>query len=801
MVVPFAALAALATMIGTLAFSTCPALAVAPEAPQLEVKSRAAESVSLRGVVNPGKEGEEAGTYQFVYRQTTEKACKGTGEVKVPATPGLSVGFQGQEVFETLSGLKPGTEYAVCLIVENGKKEAATSATVPFTTAIPPETPRTEPATHVTAATATLTGTLNPNNPGEAGTYEFLYKQSASECEITPEERSNTVEQKRTPQPAGISSAGSPQPVSTEITGLLPARAYTFCLRAVNAAGEAALSAPETFTTQPAAPVVEESFVTHVTATSATLGATLNPEGADTTYRFETATAGGTFAPVRGAHGETLTGAEGDAGQGIQGVSLEVHIQNLAPNSSYRYRLTATSTVQGAIAGSAQTFTTEPTGSTSTLPDGRQYELVTPPQKQGALFKQLIPTEHQLAGGTRTETVVQASVAGGAIVDEATLPPESEPQGYSTAHVSVLSTRGASGWSSQVLTPPHTEPTGVGSDEGGEYREFSDDLARGILQPFGNFNPLLSPEASESTAFLRTVYADPATGTTCSSGCYQPLVTTKNDTTVPFQPFGEKFEEKSCYLLFCGPRFVAGTPDMSHIILSSQVQLTPTPTHVPGGTKPALYEWSSGKLSLVSVLPDGEAGNLELAGSDSGEIASGDARRSISNDGERVMLEDPVAAEHGSSGYIYLREHAMQPQSPLNESGECTEPADACTVRVDVAQGGPEGSVEPRYMSSASDGSKVFFLDAGRLTPGSTASGPTLGPEVNRRRDLYEYDATAPLGARLTDLTDNTSGGESAGVRRLGRCHRRCVVLVLRREWGAGTKRHCTTLPCGLRGP
>ena len=490
-------------------------------------------------------------------------------------------------------------------------------------------------------------------------------------------------------------------------------------------------------------PVVEEESVTNVASTSATLHAVVNPGGADTTYRFEDATGSGEFALV-GSGGEPPTGAQGDAGEGTSGVALEVHVQGLSPSTSYRYRVAATSSVE-TVDGGEEAFTTQGLGGALVLPDARAWELVSPPSKKGALFRSL---DAEGPGGD----LDQASVAGNAVAYAASSPTEAEPQGY-TNSVSVFSTRGAGGWSSQVITPPYSAgSSGPVVQGGGEYHRFSEDLSRAVVDPWGPF-AALSPEAMESTPYLRTDYLGGGVVDRCESGCFQPLVTAAD--TDPGVVFGgEVGSGEKCLATLCGPLVVAGTPDLSHVIVGSVSQLTSTPTPETGRFHLNLYEWAGGGLRLVSVMPDGEAGEVVLAGQHdlTGKGSHGD-KYAISEDGERLIF---VSEEkQGGVGPVYLRENTMQPQSPIGPNGECTVPADACTVRLDVPQGeGTTGSSEPVYVTASRDASRIFFLDSGRLTSESSTSG----------YDLYEYDLNAPAGSRLTDLTADPNVGEPANV-------------------------------------
>ena len=467
-------------------------------------------------------------------------------------------------------------------------------------------------------------------------------------------------------------------------------------------------------------PVLQVESVSAVTAESVTFDATIDPPyNAPTTYyvQYGTTSAYGTSVPA--PPGAVVGSGEGD-------VEVTQHVQGLQANTVYHYRVVAVSEVAGhveEITGPDQTFTTQRSGGALVLPDGRSWELVTPPQKEGALF-------HGLGSFFEYTSVnlVQASAGGNAIADLASQPTEAEPQGY-TETVSVLSTRGSGGWSSQVIAPPHDE--GSLGLEGSEYRLFSEDLSRGIVQPFGPFTPL-SPEASESTPYLHTDYLNGNVNEHCRVSCFQPLVTAGD--TRPGAVFGE-VHNGICKSSICGPLFVGASPDLSHVVVSSPVQLTSTPVHAEYG----LYEWSGGHLQLVSVPPKSEEGkegefSFNLSGTENAEEQTG-ARRAISEDGDRVILSGRAG---GLAAGLYLRDVAKSE-----------------TVRLDVPQAGAKGTSDnPVFMTASTDASRVFFLDSGRLTAESSASGS----------DLYEYDLNAPSGSRLTDLTVDGHAGEAAGV-------------------------------------
>ena len=283
---------------------------------------------------------------------------------------------------------------------------------------------------------------------------------------------------------------------------------------------------------------------------------------------------------------------EAPIGAGEEAVAVSQHPQALLPATVYRFRVLARNEVEGkpeTTTGPERTFTTQTAAGGPVLPDGRRWEMVSPPDKQGALIE---GTELQLN---------QASDVGDAITYYASLPTESEPRGY--ARLSRALHPYVTGWNTRDIGAPFEKATGFYSGAGEKYRFFSEDLSLAVLQPYGSFIPASSPhalapgEASEQTAFLRND----------TTGAFLPLVTRANDTADPFQPFGEE-GECSGGESACGPAFEGASPDGSHIFLSSRAALTSPPSTNVGG-KGDLYEWSGGRLQpLVAVLPASEGG-------------------------------------------------------------------------------------------------------------------------------------------------------------------------------------------------
>ncbi len=299
---------------------------------------------------------------------------------------------------------------------------------------------RTGAASGLKATGGTLNGTVNPDNTSvtacefEYGTEAGVYPHAIPCSEVT------------TPF-----SGEAPVAVSANVSGLEQGVLYHYRLSATSAEGTSHGLDETLFTPFPVS--VGEEPVSNVASNSATLEAQVNPGGGATTYQFEygTSTSYGTNVPV----------PDGDAGSGLSETSISYHLQGLTPNTTYHYRVVATNPL-GTVGGADHTFTTQSSGGEFGLPDGRAYELVSPPNKDGA----------EVDGTDRYDGfggVVQASEAGGAITYLTSGPVGADQRG-NTSGTQVLSTRASGGWSSQDITTPHTAAAGATVGAGEEYK-------------------------------------------------------------------------------------------------------------------------------------------------------------------------------------------------------------------------------------------------------------------------------------------------------------------------------------------
>ncbi len=618
------------------------------------------------------------------------------------------------------------------IYVEEKRREIAIEAlaAVPSVTTLPAA---------VSTGSATLRGTVDPEGaPIDECFFEWGEGTGAYE-------HTSRCEQQ-------VGEGDSAVPVEARIS-IQAGKSYHFRLVAANAqdANEPAQGADVVF----GPPRVDGAAAVEVTASSVTFLAEINPQNLDTRYRFEYLTEaefqenGGSFSGPHPATSVPLTDA--DLGSGHEDVSVSHHVTGLSPHTAYRYRVVAQNMLgEGAQAvdSSAEAFSTWNTGEFGLL-DGRQWEMVSPPDKHGALVEPI-----------GEDWLIQAAAGGGRLAYVTRAPTESNPAGY-PLYQSVLATRGASGgWSSRDLAVPHVAATGLSVGEGWEYRFFSEDLSRAVVQPFGPFvsceseqgvpQPCLSRNATEQTPFVASDYAEGGSTEPCTDLCYTPMVTgAEGYANVPAETaFGQLgYLGHTCpQELYCGPRFLDATPDADHAVLESWTPLSESPSAKVKIPPDSLYEWSGDRapneqIRLVSVLPGGPTGEAVPAerprfGADNVE---GNVSHEISDDGARVVFDTP------SEGHLYLRENATQPQSPLGAHGECLVATDACTIQLDA---GLAGTAEFQAANSAV--TRILFTDgvAGAKHPNN---------------DLYEYNAERGTLVRIASGADVVSSVIGAG--------------------------------------
>jgi hypothetical protein len=476
---------------------------------------------------------------------------------------------------------------------------------------------------------------------------------------------------------------------------LIPGVTYHWRIVAHNANGTNP-GADQSFQETPAAQI-DGPWVTGVTSSSVTLQAQIDPLGASTSYRLEYGTST--------AYGHVFSG---NAGEGMGFVPVAYHVQELQPATAYHYRVVTESEV-GIVEGADHAFTTQLTGGALVLPDGRGWELVSPPVKSGALIEDVQRS--------------QAASDGSGIVYAA-----SEPIGEGIAgHVgnaanpiadaTLLSRRGANGWRTHDISSKQTLPSAGSSTinlSSGEeeFAGFTPDLSLGILNPQA-INTPLSAEATEPTAYLRNN----------TNETYMPLVTAAN------VPPGTKWHpDHYASVGYEEIRVLGATLDLSHIVFTNWAALTPdaiTEYVTHGGSLVPLenlYVWSGGRLQLVNVLPDGEPQPGAAFGTgDEGGLGGAPNPWALSADGRWVVFRYNSAL---LGGPYYVRDMAGHKTIPFGGRGHT------------------------RFQTMSRDGSRLFYIEM---------EGHSGHPEG----ELELFD---PASGATTSLTANHPGGGTAGV-------------------------------------
>jgi DNA-binding beta-propeller fold protein YncE len=484
----------------------------------------------------------------------------------------------------------------------------------------------------------------------------------------------------------------------------------------------------------PGAPSIGDVSATS-TDGATTLSARVDPAGASTEYSFEYGSASCVSVPS-----VCTKTASTPVGGGFADTRAEAELTGLEPGI-YHYRALATNSL-GTVDSVERTFTVVAT--LGTLPDGRAWELVSPPETNGAEAE---PIRHE--GG-----LVQASANGDAITFTADgpMPAKAEPEGNRNPETTqILATRnrepGHETWSAQDITTPNETGAGPTTGEAQEYRIFSSNLALAIVAPYpavmGRYarpplSPLLPGEEAgkqETTIYLRAngptdvlqpeasqeLHYDEArkNGEAMDNAGFLALVSKAN---APGPEFGRELTER-------GLRPQAATPDLSHILYRFE----------NAGPARGLYEWGDGESHLVSVLPDGEelhTGHEEtyFGGSFGSFEEPNNVRHAVSDNGARVFWTDAAIA----TGETHLE---------VRERGETTEPE---TLQLDTSQGGPaEGKANAVFQTASADGRKVFFTDEQRLTSDSGAE--------EDKPDLYVAELEVVGGHLLSHLVDLTA--------------------------------------------
>ena len=440
------------------------------------------------------------------------------------------------------------------------------------------------------------------------------------------------------------------------------------------------VSAPSALAVGP--PIAGALWASQVDSRSATLSAEVDPNGSLTSGYFE-------YQPQATYEDKGFSGAKRvninviGTEAGMFAVNFPT-ITSLAPDTTYYYRLVLTS-------GKGQTtkptaapypfFRTAPAAGGPFLPDGRGWEMVSPFDKNGGG----IAVPESIAKGGDLQAAAQgggvtysssSSFAGGAGA-----PPASQ----------YVSTRTASGWSTENITVPIFSGSYDIAEGGAPYRLFSTDLGRSLL---------LNGKGCRGEA----------------SGCPVPNPTLPGtDAPAGYQDYYLRTSSNGSFEALLGPgetglsgqsasqfevTLAGASEDLTHVVLSSCAKLTASATSgCPGQDN--LYEFSAGALKQLNSAP--------------GATPAAQGANAVSTDGNRVYFNE--------GGNLYLRDGSTLKQADTGAGGGGT------------------------FQLASSDGSLAYFSKAGDLYRYSATSNTAT--KLTTSADVVGVLGAASNGANL----------------------------------------------------
>jgi hypothetical protein len=659
------------------------AIAVEPASGDLYV-ANAAGSIDHYAFNSSGQVVEPSGT-----------ACTPSESVGCPfATDSTSIGFAGSGIAVASAS---GDTYV---------SNPATGQVYVYGPLVAVPDVSTGTATGVGPSSATLNGTVNPDGTTVTDChFEYIADTAYDPSASDPYAGGGTAACASTP------SGSSPMPVSASVSGLQEGVAYDFRLDASNTNGQNS-GQNEQFTTA-TPPTVDAAAATNVGATSAELTAKINPDNGDTSCQFEYGTTT--------SYGTTVPCSPVDLGSGSSDVPATAQITGLAQPSEYHWRVVA-SNGAGTITSPDHTFVyTVAAG----LPDGRAYELVTPPQKNGALvgnvFLGLRPDiaadgSHLLAMSIQCFANAQACNSVRYL--------EGSPYEF---------TRDSDGWHATPLSRPATEvnqstPLNYNADSG----------VAVFTMP--------TPPNGEDDYYVRETsgsFVDMGPVTPPANGAHGP------------PPLATDLS--------------LGTSDFSHYIFVSYPEWSFDSTVA---ASVSLYEYvGTGNSQPLLVGVSGGPGSTSLV-SECGTFPGGSENTQqpgeLSADGQTVFFT-ALSALSGSPGpgcppadELFARIDQSS-TVPISES-----PQDNCTG---ACASSPPG--DAFFQAASADGSLAYFTSTQQLTNDASEDstsgdsaydfgcGETTGPNGC---NLYVYDLSKPAGQNLVDVSAGDTSGQGPQV-------------------------------------
>ncbi len=554
-------------------------------------------------------------------------------------------------------------------------------------------------AVAVGAHSATLNGSISPEGvPIASCRFEYGISLSyghTADCE----------------QSLGSLPSTGEDSVSVNITGLRPNTTYDFRLVAENANGPER-GANETLGTL-SEPLIEGAVATDVTSNSAVLDATIRPMGFETHYSFEYGT--------NTSYGTSLPIPEGTIAASEVERRVAIHLPELKAGAVYHWRVVAKSTV-GATLGRDHTFVYSV--GAEALPDGRAYELVSPPYKAGSI---IAPDSASIADDGSSLLINSWGGFAGVGNDEY--------NGQLGAWYGMERT--ASGWATSPLTP---SATSVAPRARVQIVGFSESLWSS--PPTGGGGDLFFERGSEGSLSAVGPVWEPSLG---ESNLVIGLDVIRGAAREPSRGFVYTIQDSAFHW-----RFDSSVGEES------------------------LYEYrgtGNSKPSLVGVRgSEGSTTLISQCGTSLGDqwTGTGSVYNAVSESGEKVFFTALPGAGHASPyrtttcgtgvGPVTSELYARLDNASTVWVSEpiCTRQSPPCQNAGTVSYASPARSevAAVHYEGASADGSKVFFTTTQQLTNSDTDSST----------DLYEYDFGAPTGHNLVQVSVGDGSDPTPGT-------------------------------------
>lgn len=594
----------------------------------------------------------------------------------------------------------------------------------------------------------------------------------------------------------GYVSGLDDQSVSGELSGLDPNTFYRLRLVVRKQNGfttdVTAISNEIVVLTDAAAPGAQTLGSTQRTDTSVRLRGSVDPNGTQTTYRFEYGRVGGSF-------DQRVPIPDGDGGSGASARLVVADVDELQPETVYQYRIVATNFV-GITTGEVVTFTTDPAAHPRPPLASRAYELVSPADKIGGVG---VGTWYQGPATAASvgiaahegERFAVAGIQGSILVDGAYAYgndwalAERTPDGwisragssrraYGSQAFALISIHGATedlsltSWSSNTHTLQLFPEMESWEAQGAGVVMMVRDWAQGLWELFAPLN--LAQNVGDPPIGTSThAYAADGSAILSSSAGVRGLAG-PGDPTSP--AFPDLLEGGSVYLDEVTGSFSEAFPGDDGVR-----QLVNVCTS--GTVLPARVDAGGGSFKQQGVLCPGE-----LPGRSARLISHGGASVDAPSGFEPAAAEGVISAD-GSRVFF------MSPDPRGNLSADPCDGAgvdSVCPSQLFVRQRGLDGTVLTRWISqtevsaangaaadqdaslmgpvffegASRDGDKVFFRTISPLTADDPngdgaappAGGVTTGGPAPQSSDLYMYDL--PDGP---DGDPSTPDGDPAG--------------------------------------